>query len=144
MFSKTCEYGIKAAVLIAQKSLKEERISLKAIASTIDSPEPFTAKVLQQLARKGIIESVKGPRGGFEISIDRLEKIKLVEIVTILDGDKIFKGCGLGLKECNADKPCPLHDKFLVVREGLRDVLENTSLYELAKGLDVGLTFLNR
>ena len=108
MFSKACEYGIRAVIYIAQKSLNEERASLKDITAEIDSPEAFTAKVLQQLAKAKIINSVKGPNGGFEIDKDEIDSIKLSEIVNALDGDSIYKGCGLGLKVCNANEPCPV------------------------------------
>ncbi|MDX1365867.1 MAG: Rrf2 family transcriptional regulator, partial [Arenibacter latericius] len=61
MFSKACEYGIKATLFIAQKSLNQQRVSLKEIASEIDSPIAFTAKILQSLARSGMVDSHKGP-----------------------------------------------------------------------------------
>ena len=59
MFSKACEYGIRATLFIAQKSLQGERVRLKAIADEIDAPEAYTAKILQQLARNEIIQSLR-------------------------------------------------------------------------------------
>ncbi|ELR70227.1 Rrf2 family transcriptional regulator [Fulvivirga imtechensis AK7] len=144
MFSKACEYGIKAAIVVAQESLNGQRTSLKDITREINSPEAFTAKILQLLVRSRIIYSVKGPHGGFEIPKNQIDEVKLSEIVDAIDGDAIYKGCGLGLSECSASQPCPVHDKFVKVRDELKLMLENTSLYELAVGLEVGLTFLNR
>lgn len=144
MFSKACEYGIKAALYIATQSLQGERVMLKEIAREINSPEAFTAKILQQLARHRIVDSLKGPYGGFLIEKKRISEIRLSEIVSAIDGDSIYRGCGLGLEQCNAKQPCPLHDKFVDIRNSLRKMLENTSLYELASGLEVGLTFLKR
>ncbi len=141
MFSKACEYGIKATLYIAQSG---NRVSLKDIAGAIDSPEAFTAKILQQLARNGIVSSVKGPSGGFEINEKYLPEIRLSHIVSAIDGMNIYKGCGLGLKECNESQPCPVHDKFKAIRNELRKMLEETSLEELAIGLNQGLTFLKR
>ena len=144
MFSKACEYGIKASTYIALKSLKDRRVSLKEISREIDSPMAFTAKILQQLAKNDILVSVKGPSGGFQIQKERIDSIKLADIVFAIDGDSIYKGCGLGFNECNANKPCPLHDKFVGIREELKKMLQNTSLFELATGLKVGLTYLKR
>lgn len=144
MFSKACEYGIRAAVYVALQSLDGRRVSVTEIAEEIDSPIAFTAKILQQLSRSGIINSVKGPTGGFEIEREDMDAVKLSKIVKAIDGDHIYVGCGLGLRECNADKPCPLHDKFVDIRTDLRTMLQNTSLYELATGLEVGLTYLKR
>ena len=144
MFSKACEYGIRAAVYIALQSLEGRRVSVNEIAEEIDSPIAFTAKILQQLSKSKIIHSVKGPTGGFEIERTQMDAVKLSMIVYAIDGDEIYVGCGLGLKECNANKPCPLHDKFVDIRTDLRNMLEGTSLYDLATGLEVGLTYLKR
>ncbi len=144
MFSKACEYGIKATIFIASQSLLNERVSLKDIVGEIDSPEAFTAKILQQLTRNGILESSMGPTGGFKIEKKRIDEIMLSEIVDAIDGDSIYVNCGLGLKQCNAKKPCPVHDKFSVIREDLRKMLMTTSLFELANGLEIGLTVLMR
>lgn len=144
MFSKACEYGIRAAIFIAQKSLSGERTSLKSIAAEVASPEAFTAKILQQLVKAKIINSVKGPNGGFEIDKEEIDTIKLSEVVNAIDGNTIYNGCGLGLKECNAQKPCPVHHKFTAIRTDLRVMLHNTYLYELATGLETGLTYLKR
>jgi Rrf2 family protein len=144
MFSKACEYGIKATIYIAVKSMHHERVSLKEIAEEVDSPVAFTAKILQSLAKSGIIDSHKGPTGGFQIPESRIDAVKLHDIVHAIDGDNIFRGCGLGLEQCDASQPCPVHDKFVGIRDNLKIMLENTSLYELATGLDIGLTHLKR
>jgi len=144
MFSKACEYAIKATIYVAVQSLENKRVSLKDIAREIDSPVAFTAKILQHLTKKNIMQSVMGPTGGFQIEKKKIDEIKLSQIVDAIDGDAIYRDCGLGLKECNAAKPCPVHDKFAKIRNDLKEMLENTSLYELATGLEVGLTFLKR
>ncbi len=144
MFSKACEYGIKASSYIALQSLQGRRVSLKDIAQEIESPVAFTAKTLHQLAKAGLLDSVKGPTGGFQIEKNRIDEIKLSDIVSAIDGSSIYEGCGLGLKKCNAQRPCPLHEKFAVVRNELAQMLQHTSLFELATGLEVGLTFLKR
>ena len=144
MFSKACKYGIKAAIFIAQESQKGHRVSLKVIAKAIDSPIAFTAKILQALAKHGIINSVHGPTGGYEISIEQQRNIMLYQIVETIDGDQIYEGCALGLKSCNASKPCPLHDEFAIIRDKLKSMLQQTSLEKLTNGLDQGLTFLKQ
>ena len=144
MFSKACEYGIRAAIFIAAKSLEGQRVSLKEIAREIDSPEAFTAKILQLLVKNKLISSIKGPHGGFQIEKGQIDTIRLSEVVSAIDGDQIYRGCGLGLKECNADMPCPVHNKFIKIRDELKKMLTTTSIYELASGLDIGLTYLKR
>ncbi len=144
MFSKACEYGIRASIFIAGESLEGRRPSLNAIANEIDSPVAFTAKVLQQLVRNELIDSSKGPAGGFEISRRQMEKLSLSRIVEAVDGDSMYTGCGLGLKACSDKHPCPAHFKFVKIRENLKVMLETTTVYELALGLNNGIAFLRK
>ncbi|WP_394972783.1 RrF2 family transcriptional regulator [uncultured Croceitalea sp.] len=144
MFSKACEYGIKAAIFIASQSSLNKRASLKEVASEIDSPEAFTAKILQRLARNGILESNIGPTGGYSIEKKRIKKIMLNEIVDAIDGNSIYISCGLGLNKCNAKIPCPVHDKFSVIREELRKMLMTTGLLELSNELKMQHSVLMR
>lgn len=142
MFSRACEYGIRASIFIAAKSLNSERVRLRDVASEIETPEAFTAKIMQDLARWGIVKSIKGPKGGFEIEIDKLQRIKLKDIVVAIDGDQIFTGCGLGLKACNHEKPCPIHNDFASIRNALDKMLEETLLIDLANQVHQGDAYL--
>lgn len=142
VFSKACEYGIRASLYIAHQSLNQKRATLKDIAEDIGSPVAFTAKILQQLTKNNLIDSTKGPAGGFHISPEKMKEIKLVQIVGAIDGLDIFTQCGLGLKECSETKPCPVHNKFKNVREGLFQMMDSTSVFELATGLEKKLTYL--
>src|SRR5437899_2015725 len=111
MFSKTCEYAIRAVLFIAQRSGEGTRVGIREIAKGIDSPEHFIAKILQDLSRKGLVQSQKGPNGGFYLDNSSL-RYSLADIVKTIDGDRIFSGCALGLKQCSEAKPCPLHHEF--------------------------------
>lgn len=142
MFSKTCEYGIRATIFIASESLQNKRVGLKDIAKKIDSPEAFTAKIMQILSKNNIIKSIKGVGGGFDIPRETMKDIKLSHIVTALEGDSVFTGCGLGLAHCTEEHPCPMHDKFKAIRNELAHMLETTNLEELALGIKSGDTFL--
>ena len=144
MFSKACEYGIRAMVYITQESANGRRTSQKAVAKEIDSPEAFTSKILQKLTRMKLLTSVMGPTGGFEIESKQLETTTLSEVVNAIDGDQIYKGCALGLRSCNAAQPCPLHNEFVSIRNDLQIMLQNTKLKDLAEGLETGITFLKR
>lgn len=144
MFSKACEYGIKASVYIIDSSLKNQKVSMKEVAKAIDSPEAYTSKILQQLSRSNIIQSEKGPTGGFSIEKDKIEQINLSSVVNAIDGDSIYKECGLGFHECNDNKPCVIHHQYKSIRNNLKTMLENTLLVDLSEDIDKGLSFLKR
>lgn len=144
MFSKSCEYGIKAIIYIATQSLQKKRVKIGDIVDNIGSPEAFTGKILGTLTKQGIVNSYKGPYGGFEIDPLKMESITVSNIVFAVDGDSLYNGCGLGLNECNSNQPCPMHDKFVVVRAQLKSMLETTTIRDLAMGLKSGKYFLSR
>ena len=144
MFSKACEYGIKAIIYIATQSLQGSRVKITDVADHSNSPEAFTAKILGMLTKQGIVNSLKGPYGGFDISVDKMKEIKISEIVDAIDGDTVYKGCALGLYSCDANDPCPMHDRFAGVRSELRKMLETTTVFELATKLKSGKATLMR
>lgn len=142
MFSKACEYGIRATLYVAAQSLQGKRVVLPEIAKAIDSPVPFTAKILQQLAKAKLVQSNKGPNGGFSLSENDLDNIKLKDLVLAIDGDSLFKECGLGLKSCDEQAPCPIHHTFKPIRTQIIAMMESTSLKILSEQLDAGYTVL--
>lgn len=144
MFSKACQYAIKASAYIALQSSRGLRTSLREIAKNIDTPEAFTAKILHQLAKANILHSLKGPTGGFVILEGMAAQIKLSQIVSAIDGDAIYKGCALGFDSCDARKPCSMHEHFVGIRDDLKQMLETTSLHDLAHDLVEGSAFLRR
>ncbi len=127
MLSKTCEYALRAMIYIAQQSKDGGVINIKEIAANVSSPELFIAKILQQLSRQNFLHSVKGRNGGFYIS-DQQAAHSLADIITAIDGEKMFKGCGLGLPTCSDANPCPIHDSYKEVRKLFNEIYGNTAL----------------
>lgn len=144
MFSKSCEYAIKSALYIASKSLEGERVKIGEVAENSGSPVAFTAKIMGTLAKHDIVKSIKGPYGGFEIDPEKMKAISLGNIVFAIDGDSVYNGCGLGLDECNANEPCPMHEHFVKIRKDLKKMLQTTTIYDLAKKIKSGETKLIR
>lgn len=143
MFSKTCEYAIRALIYIAQKSKDGSRVGVKDIASGIDSPEYFIAKILQKLSRRGFVQSAKGPTGGFYMDDSNL-KLSIADIVREIDGDNLFSGCGLGLKECSETHPCPIHEEFKHIRQAIKTMLEESNIQMFIENLELKITFLKK
>ncbi|MBK9981754.1 MAG: Rrf2 family transcriptional regulator [Saprospiraceae bacterium] len=141
MFSKTCEYGIKAMIFVAQKSKDGSRVGIKEIAKGTDAPEHFIAKIMQELSRKKLVHSIKGPNGGFYFDKSDL-KTSLADIVKALDGNAIYTDCALGLKTCNAKKPCPVHHQFQDIKKNLIKMIEENTIGDFNAKLDSGKFFL--
>ena len=142
MFSKACEYAIKASIYIARQSLQQKRVNVKEVSQSIDAPVAFTAKILQVLCRENIMQSVRGQQGGFVFDELKQKQIKIFDLVKIFDGDGLFTQCGLGLHQCSSENPCPVHDDFKIVREKLLAMTQKHSLYDLALKTESGLAWL--
>lgn len=134
---------MRAVFFIAHRTASGGKVGIREIAEGIGSPEHFLAKILQDLSRKGIIQSAKGPNGGFYINAESLKR-PLSEVVEAVDGNGVFTGCGLGLKYCSEINPCPLHNQFKDIRNQIYKMLLNTSIEEFNEDLNLGITALKK
>lgn len=141
MFSQAAKYAAKAVIYIWTQSLEDRKVGAKEIGSKIDTPEAFTAKILQTLVRAKLIGSIKGPNGGFYAD-ESHSKVTLKDIIKAIDGDNLFTGCSLGLPKCSEKNPCPLHFEVVKVRKELDLMLTSKSLKLLAVDVIKGETRL--
>src|SRR3546814_703653 len=116
MLSHTCKTAIKAVIYRSSKSQNDDKAGIKEISGRINASEHTVGKILQLLARKKIINSAKGPSGGFYLN-DKQQEQAVIHIVKAIEGDAVFRDCGLGLNKCSATHPCPIHDEYKVARE---------------------------
>jgi len=141
MISKACQYGIRATIFIVSRHHDGVKLNISEIAREVDAPEAFMAKILQVLSKHRIITSLKGPYGGFFIENFQLEQ-PVIKIVNAIDGMSVFEECGLGLKQCSASHPCPMHDQYKIARDALQNAFLHTSLRKLAQEVNEGDSFI--
>jgi len=126
IFSKKCEYGLQACLYLAANS-NEEVIPSEKIAKQLKIPKEFVSKILQSLTASGLVFSKKGKFGGFSLAKEP-EKIKLIDIVTAIDGLEIFEKCVLGFPNCSPDTPCPVHEIWGELRTKAYQMLTDETL----------------
>ncbi len=143
MFSKACEYAIRAVIYILTETSNGSRVGIKDISRNTATPEPFIGKVLQVLSRQGIVGSVKGPNGGFFLH-PQAASIPVIDIVKAIDGDDLFVSCGLGIARCSDKKPCPIHHEYKQIRDRVVAMLTDNTIQQLATGFVNGETFLTK
>ncbi len=141
MFSKSSKYAIKAVLFLALNSSEKKKIMVKNISGSINVPQAYIAKLLQELSRKKIISSTRGPKGGFYLSEDD-KKQPLQRIIHEIDGEKRLTSCLLSLDACDEEKPCPLHDMAAPLRTKLLDSLAHKTICDLAKDVRDGNSYL--
>jgi Rrf2 family protein len=143
MFSKTFGYALRAAFFVNIHGSQGKRVGLQELSQSLDIPHHFLGKIMQDLVRHGILDSTKGPSGGFYVN-DSTAGTLLISILKITDGSLIFDQCALNVKQCNAANPCPLHDDFAECRNRMLQAMAKKTVGELAAGVEAGKTFLVR
>jgi Rrf2 family protein len=141
MLSLTCQTAIKAVIFIATKSDTNIKVSITEIANNISASTHTVGKLLQVLVKDDIIKSLKGPSGGFYITSKQREKT-LIKIVESIDGDQVFKVCGLGLSKCSSTHPCPIHNDFKNVRDLFQSICINKTIQDLCGTVVNGNSYL--
>ncbi len=141
MLSLTCKTAVKAAIYLASKYESGTNAGIKEIAEYIDASEHTVGKLLQVLVKQNVINSMKGPSGGFYISIEQLKQ-PIITIVKAIDGDQLFKECGMGLSKCSATHPCPMHDQYKAARDILDDLFRKNRIIDLCEPVNNGVAYL--
>src|SRR5678815_1262077 len=98
MLSLTCKTAIKAVIHLASKFESAEKSGIKEIAEYINASEHTVGKMLQTLVKQKVINSIKGPNGGFFITAKQMNQ-PLLNIIDAIDGKEVFNECGLGLSK---------------------------------------------
>jgi Rrf2 family protein len=130
VFQKETEYALCGLVYVQYQNLKGRRPGIIEIATEIETPPSFTAKILQRLVRFGFLESQKGKNGGFYFDKTKPD-LSLKEIIVAIEGDKIFSGCVFGLKYCDENSSCPLHGSYAPIRDAMKRLVPDETIQSL-------------
>jgi len=132
MLTNASKYAIRAVLFLSEKIENRVKMSGKEIAERLDIPEAFIAKLLQKLVKFNIVSSTKGPKGGFYMSDDNLNK-HINDIILAIDNKDIFEGCFMGLPVCSDDNPCPIHHIVAPFKENLQQKFNDLNILDFAK-----------
>lgn len=141
MLSLTCKTAIKAVIYLASGFESGQKASIKEIAADINASEHTVGKILQALVKEGVINSSKGPTGGFFITLKQKNQ-PIIHIINAIDGKEVFNECGLGLSKCSATHPCPMHNDYKEIRDGFKRMCQQKKISDLCETINVGLTYL--
>ncbi len=141
MLSLTCTTAIKAVIYLGSKNESGIKSSIKEIAEFIDASEHTVGKMLQTLVKEEVINSTKGPNGGFYITLKQ-QRQPILNIIEAIDGKEVFKQCGLGLSKCSATHPCPIHNDYKAVRHLFEKLCKDKKVVDLFEPVNNGLAYL--
>lgn len=132
MFNKETEYALRGLVYIQLQNMSEKKPGVAEIAKEIEAPPFYTAKILQRMVRNGFIESLKGKGGGFYFDKNKPD-LPIKDLIIATEGSRTFSGCGFGLKHCDSNNPCPLHEQYAPIREAINKLVTTETIQSLAK-----------
>lgn len=142
MLSNSCKYAIRSVIYLALNSNANKKIGSKEVALKLNIPQPFLAKILQELTRKHLISSTKGPKGGFFLTDENLNN-SVLDIVSCIDGLDAFNICFLGLHTCSSKKPCSVHHIVGPFKDDVFDQLSNNTIAQFADDIRKGKHFIS-
>ncbi len=133
LFSRQCEYAIQGVLYLALKP-QGEMTSIKELTKRLDIPYHFLGKILQRLASKGLLTSLKGPTGGFALG-KPAKDITLFDIVEAIDGSDFTRNCVLGFPDCSGKNPCSVHSTWGGMRDQIYEMLVSKHIADVAKDM---------
>ncbi|MEX0315361.1 MAG: Rrf2 family transcriptional regulator [Allomuricauda sp.] len=137
MLSTSSKYAIKSVLFLAVHSNENNKMMVKDIFERINVPQQYLAKILQELSKRDIISSARGPKGGFYLNAAN-KKLPLISIVDVIEGRHRLQSCMLSIKECDSENPCALHDLVGNANSYFLKNLEDTTIEQLIKNIEKG------
>ncbi len=128
--TRAADYGVRVMIQLAVP-VADERVSLPSLAETTGAPESFLSKVLQALARAGLISSRRGQAGGFRIS-PRGRAASMLDVIEAIDGVIGLNVCMAPGRSCARKVHCPAHPVWVEAQRAMLAVLAGTSVAEMA------------
>jgi len=126
--SGTSQYAIRAVVYVATHGA-DAPVRVGPIATAMEVPRNYLSKTLHLLARSGVLRSVRGPRGGFQLAIPPA-RLTLARVTEPFDAVGV-RHCLLGRTRCGDGQPCPAHARWGEVSDSLQTFFRTTSIADL-------------
>lgn len=127
MFSNTVEYALRAIVYLAYEA-PEARTTAQIAEATL-VPKDYLSKILQNLAKKGIVQTQRGVGGGVALAKGP-EELTILDVVNAVEPIKRIKTCPLGLA-AHGVKLCPLHKRMDSALATVEEAFRNSTLAEV-------------
>ncbi|GAW91196.1 RrF2 family transcriptional regulator [Calderihabitans maritimus] len=126
--SRQGDYAIRTVLELAK--VYPETLAIKHIATKQDIPLPFLKKIIQSLAKSGLVETIRGAQGGVKLWSPP-EKITLRHIIEAIDGPITINRCLMGENVCFRQPTCAVHRALAQAKQSFLTELEKHSVGSL-------------
>ena len=131
LLTRNTDYAVRAILYMAQHA--GTLVSTADLDRDLKLPRPFMRKTLQVLQQQGHLRSVKGYKGGFQL-LRPPEKIYLIDIMRIFQGEVSLGDCLFKKKICHCVASCPLRRQVKSMEQDLLKRLKAVTVADLMKG----------
>ena len=128
IISKQGDYAIRTMLTLGQRH--PESISIREIASLQEIPKPFLNKIIQTLAKAGLVETIRGSQGGVKLWLSP-RQVTLKTVIEAIDGPIVVNRCLIGSDVCSRSSFCAAHVVLANARKVFLAELEKTTLAKL-------------
>lgn len=129
MLSQAVGYAVTAMGHIAAAG--GNPVLVREIADAAEIPAPYLAKIINSLARRGLVNTQRGVGGGVTLARAPAE-ISMFDVCVALDDPIVRPACMLGTAECSDDRACPAHKFWKGTRAKVLDFLQATNVADIA------------
>jgi Rrf2 family protein len=129
--TKKADYGLMALKFLAEHS-EEASLSARDIACAYHIPPQLLAKILQLLARQGLLQSHAGMNGGYSLNRDPRD-ISVFEVIRIIDGPLFITSCVTDAGPCDLTSSCTIKEPLARVNDSISDLLKKICISDLVE-----------
>ena len=136
--TKKADYGLIAMKHLAERALaapsgdlRSTCCSAKDVADSYGLPQEALAKILQKLAKSGLLVSQFGTNGGYTLARDP-RRITAFEVIQAIEGPVLGTSCVSVRGKCEQSSRCTVREPLRRVSQGIEDVLSRITIYEMA------------
>jgi len=128
--SRKIEYGLRAMLFLASLP-RSQAVPFREIASRMEVPKDFLAKILKVLAKKDLVVADRGAHGGYRLSRPPGE-ISMLDVIEAVEGPIHVNVCTDLKESCNLSPTCTMFSVWRLGQERMLDVYRNARLDKLA------------
>jgi Rrf2 family protein len=130
--NRPTEYALRAMSYMARQDSRQ-RIRTQDLARAVDIPAPFLSKIMRRLTEVGILDAKKGHHGGFLLAKPPAQ-VRFIDIMRAVDFEPTADHCLFGLKNCDAENPCPLHNEWSMLKKQIEQWASSHTLADSLNG----------
>jgi Rrf2 family protein len=126
--TRETDYALRCILYLSERQGQISMIDV--IATEMQIPKSFLAKILQKLARADLVKSFRGVKGGFQLA-RAPQEITLLDVVEAIEGEVEMNVCASDRTRCIRSSDCPVHPAWVEIRNDFRNILKKYNFVRL-------------